>query len=193
MIYIPGKQFPLSRGVNKGIINYYMKNNMESSVFLEATESRGSYDKAYIIDQGMSKHYGSVPNESYGQYFTLGINKNVLISAYSLCSTSGAKCSLLSWDFSVSNDNINWTVVETHINNTILLSGEMISFVIDKPITAKYFKWTNRGINGCQDTPMYIYEAEIFGIIDPFINNNSCKRLFNRFLYNFLFSNILIN
>ena len=103
MNYIPGKQFPLSRGIRKGIINYYMTNGMKSSVFLEATDSDGSYIQDLIIDQSSGTHYGSVPSETYGQYFTLGINKDVLISAYSLYSYSGVKCSMLSWDFSVSN------------------------------------------------------------------------------------------
>ena len=169
------KVFLPKRGNFSGIFNYYRTIGRHSEIFNETSSS--SYDPLHppscIFDGNVASEFWSESSENYGQWFTLGFPQmDVLISDYTIYSQTGINCYPKFWNFSISNDNIQWHYVH-EIESDILEPNNSVVFHLDHPIVGRYFRWTNKEISGCNDNTInrfYINEVEIFGNIAPFLN-----------------------
>ena len=167
----PKVVFSPKNGNFSGIFNYYRTIGRHSEIHLETSSPDYQYSPFCIIDGNVESEFWSESSDVHGQWFTLGLlQRDVLISDYTIYSQTGINCYPKSWNFSISNDNKQWHFVHEIGESDILKPNNSVVFHLDHPIVGRYFRWTNKAISGCNSHSFYINEVEIFGNISPFLN-----------------------
>ena len=173
--------FSPKNGNLTGMISLLLEKGRKSFFQIDATEINPEYDYYIerIYDRKPGTHYGSIQSESLGQYVNITFSQQpVLVTAYTLYSQTGSNCYPTSWDFAVSNDNTNWTIVDKQRDTNILEPDSAIVFTLENPVIARYFSWINKGIDKCKHYAFYLNEIELFGNLSPlrgFLCSSQCK------------------
>ena len=160
--------FSPKNGLFEGVIRDMSNNGLLNTIELK---SSGTYSKNTnlpfnAIDFNFSSYYLSNDNSSSGQWISFGLkDRYVSLTHYSLLSRTGNH--MKNWELSTSNDEIEWTVVHSMIDNNILNTDKGKLFRTKK-VVARYFKITNNAPTaGIYDTRFRVTAFDIFGSVIP--------------------------
>ena len=177
--------FATSAGANRGYITYLAVTNQLNKIILDGTESRSSlgsvnYNIEYAIDGDVNTRYGS-SGKSVGDYFQLSFPAAIFITGYSLQyinTVDSTTCYLKTFEFSGSNDNIEFDLLDNPQDSLILSDNKPHIFHINetKQNIYKHFKITNKGLNGCGQNIIHISEIDIFGKVYQFNEHLTCQQ-----------------
>ena len=190
--------FPTSAGPDKGYIAYLAQNHQLYKIQLNATASRDpkSYNIKFAIDGNVSTRYGS-SGKSLGDYFQLSFpSAAIFITGYSLQyinTVDTGHCHLKTFEFSGSNDNIQFDLLDNPQNSLILGDNQSHIFPINstKQSIYQHFKITNKALNGCEQNIIHISEIDIFGKVYQFHEHLTCQQHID-FHFSFFFLSLFI-
>ena len=174
----------------RGIIYYLVSTGRKYLIEINATKYRENiYLPDNAIDLNYLPKYGSITDFSYNQYFHIHLKKFAIkIKAFMLHyynSNKSANCYPKSYQFSASNGiNTEFKLLYNVSNDTTLGDMEPHIFPIPNNKQNIYtdFKITNKGLNGCNNTPIHISEIDFFGIVySEKLYRITCQYHFNIF------------
>ena len=155
-----------------GHIQTFVGNGMNESIEVTTTGDYTSDRPPTMIlffpNTGFSS-WASTPSGIYGQYIQVKLPEPVYITHYSFRSHSSGVYNI-NWNFSASLDGSYWKLLDEHINDTILSSGNEELFSLSKSGVFQFFRLTNNGptyypgaVNG--QKILYVRRFELFHII----------------------------
>jgi hypothetical protein len=159
-----------SDGDSNGVF-YYMGTNFGASVWnnpftlsnlgITSVDNSGGDLKASIVDRVASAYSTATTTNTI--VFDLGINRLCVPSYYSYRYRSDTTTfAPTAWKVQGSNDNVNWTDLDTTTGQTPSLSG-WVSRAITTTVAYRYFRYAMTGNNNNGTTHASIGEFELYG------------------------------
>ena len=178
-------KFESTNGENRGYISYLTWIGQLDTIKISATDTRDplsgtNYNKEYAIDGNPNTRYGSIPCDTFGQYFEIQFKLPITITAYSLIYINTVDSSPSYpryWNLTASNDpKIGYDIIDTQTDSHILSDKKSHIFEIEsqKQKSYSYLRIINTGPNGNSGTNLHISEIEFFGIVKP--RSHTCHR-----------------
>ena len=160
-----------------GYLRYLVLTNQKDEIILSSSQRfSDEYLLDFIITNPINYEFATIRNSNFGQYVQIELkNKPFYLYEYSYKSHHLPIYYNMNWNFSVSKDNDEWIVVDSHTNDDVLKSFKEEKFKISKPGYYKFFRLTNTGYNYYNDeltteSRTILYVAHL----DLFTNKNFC-------------------
>lgn len=152
---------PTSRGVFKGIVRYYIDNNLTYRIGIKSSSKYAAhYPDVDTLIRNPPGHFYTEKNDNYGQWVKIWLKKSQYINleGFSIICDFYSECPK-HWHFSVSQDNRKWTILHTS-STEVPISGAIFNTFANH---VKFFKWTLTGPNNYNKNFMNIRGLDVYG------------------------------
>lgn len=163
-----------------GILRYLVAanrgNEIDVTVSCNETASR---PPRLIITYPNTDHWASCTTFNFSQYIQVKLKHKVSITGYSFEKRNDTYIYMMNWQFLGSNDEKNWVVLDSHINDSSFASTNTLR-PKTKRGTYNFFRILNTGLNRYESrgeshsfrTILYVRYLDLYGLL---CNHNKCS------------------
>ena len=165
--------FSVKNGIFQGIIRDIYNNNKLDTINIEiSSENNPNHPKESIVN--FTGDYWQSEKAEKGQWISIEL-KDRWVSLTHFALSSPKLGFPFSFDFEASTDGKDWKLLYSQRDSLALQDGMNI-FKTDKPIVARFFKWTNQGNSSHNLGEDYVQRfrirrVDLYGVITPCFTN----------------------